>query len=202
MKSKSAMGALAALTIVTALFMPSVASAQTNPEHNTYVALKFGPYFPTESNALTAIGNSVDKWPTKYEVDGAIGAYWGLFGLQLSAGYLTTGTSDVDFKTWPVLAIARVRLPLGFIAPYGEGGAGVGISSVSGLGASSTKAGFAGIAGAGVDFYLGQLLLGAEFKYLWLDPGFSSTTANDPQGVVSAFKFNGIVVQAYVGYVW
>jgi len=95
-----------------------------------------------------------------------------------------------------------VRLPLGFIAPYGEGGAGVGISSVSGLGASSTKAGFAGIAGAGVDFYIGQLLLGAEFKYLWLDPGFSSTTASDPQGVVSAFKFNGIVVQAYAGFMW
>lgn len=203
MKSKSVMGALAALTIGAALLVPQVVLAQTtNPEHNTYVALKFGPYFPTETNALTAIGNSVNKWPTKYEVDGAIGGYWGYFGLQLSAGYLTTGTSDVDFKTWPVLAIARVRLPLGFIAPYGEGGAGVGISSVSGLGASSTKAGFAGIAGAGVDFYLGQLLLGAEFKYLWLDPGFSSTTASDPQGVVSAFKFNGIVVQAYVGYMW
>src|SRR5262245_28456441 len=149
MNSKSVAAVLSAMTIGTALLVPSVVSAQTSTtqEHNTYVALKFGPYFPTETNALTAIGNSVNKWPTKYEVDGAIGAYWGLFGLQLSAGYLTTGTSDVDFKTWPVLAIARVRLPLGFVAPYGEGGAGVGISSVSGLGASSTKAGFAGIAG-------------------------------------------------------
>jgi len=203
MKSKSVMVALAGMAIGTALLVPSVVSAQTTTqEHNAYFALKFGPYFPTETNALTAIGNSVNKWPTKYEVDGAIGAYWGLFGLQLSAGYLTTGTSDVDFKTWPVLAIARVRLPLGFVAPYGEGGAGVGISSVSGLGASSTKAGFAGIVGAGVDFYIGQLLLGAEFKYLWLDPGFSSTTASDPQGVVSAFKFNGIVVQAYAGFMW
>jgi hypothetical protein len=205
MNSKSVVVVLAAMAVGTVLLVPSVASAQTvtTEEHNAYVALKFGPYFPSETNGLTAIGNSVQKWPTKYEIDGAIGAYWGIFGLQLSAGYLTTGTSDVDFKTWPVLAIARVRLPIGgFMAPYGEGGAGVGISSVSGLGSNSTKAGFAGIAGAGVDFYLGQFLLGAELKYLWLDPGFSSTAASDPQGVINSFKFNGITVQGYVGYKW
>jgi opacity protein-like surface antigen len=200
MKSKSVLAVVAATTVGVALLMPTVASAQTE-EHNAYFAVKFGPYFPSETNGLTAIGNSVQKWPTKYEVDGALGAYWGIFGLQLNAGYLTTGTSDVDFKTWPVLAIARVRLPIGgIVAPYGEGGAGVGISSVSGLGADSTKVGFAAIAGAGVDVYLGQLLLGAELKYLWLDPGFSATQAGSAQGAIEAFKFNGITVQAYVGF--
>jgi hypothetical protein len=205
MKPKSVMAAVAATALGAALLAPSTASAQTSTteEHNAYVAVKFGPYFPTETNALTAIGNSVQHWPTKYEVDGALGAYWGLFGLQLSAGYLSTGDSGLDFKTWPVLLIARVRLPIGgFVAPYGEGGAGVGISSVKGLGADSTKAGFAGIAGAGVDFYIGQLLLGAEFKYLWLDPGFNSTTAGSADQAVNAFKFNGITVQAYVGFMW
>ena len=202
MNSKSVAAVVAALAVGTALSVPSVAAAQTvtTEEHNTYVAVKFGPYFPSETNGLNAIGNTFNKWPTKYAIDGALGAYWGIFGLQLSAGYLTTGANDVDFKTWPVLLIARVRLPIGgFMAPYGEGGAGVGISSVSGLGSNSTKAGFAAIAGAGVDFYLGQLLLGAELKYLWLDPGFSSTTANDPTGAVNSFKFNGITVQGYVG---
>lgn len=189
----------AALALGGVLLTPSTAAAEE--EHNKYVAVKFGPYFPGETNPLNAASQSL-KWPTKYEVDGAIGAYWGFFGLQLSAGYLTTGESGVDFKTWPVLLTARVRLPLGFIAPYGEGGAGVGISSVSGLGADSTKAGFAAIAGAGVDIYLGQFLLGAEFKYLWLDPGFSATQAGSAQQAIEAFKFNGIVVQAYVGYLW
>jgi len=205
MNSKSVAAAVAALAVGTALLVPSVASAQgvTTEEHNTYVAVKFGPYFPSETNGLNAIGNTFNKWPTKYEIDGAIGAYWGIFGLQLSAGYLTTGANDVDFKTWPILLTARVRLPIGgFVAPYGEGGAGVGISSVKGLGADSTKAGFAGIAGAGVDFYIGQLLLGAEFKYLWLDPGFNSTTAGSADQAVNAFKFNGITVQAYVGFMW
>ena len=199
------MAAVAATALGAALLAPSTAFAQTSTteEHNTYVAVKFGPYFPTETNALNAVGNTFQKWPTKFAVDGALGAYWGLFGLQLSAGYLTTGDSGLDFKTWPVLLIARVRLPIGgFVAPYGEGGAGVGISSVKGLGADSTKAGFAGIAGAGVDFYIGQLLLGAEFKYLWLDPSFNSTTAGNVDQAVNSFKFNGITVQGYVGFMW
>lgn len=203
MKSKSVLAVGAAIAAGVALLLPSVASAQSTSteEHNAYFAVKFGPYFPSETNGLNAVANSVQKWPTKYEVDGAIGAYWGIFGLQLSAGYLTTGDSGVDFKTWPVLAIARVRLPIGgIIAPYGEGGAGVGISSVSGLGADSTKAGFAAIAGAGVDIYLGQLLLGAELKYLWLNPSFSATQAGSAQGAIEAFKFNGITVQGYVGF--
>ncbi|HTS83089.1 MAG TPA: outer membrane beta-barrel protein [Myxococcaceae bacterium] len=201
MNSKSVLAIVSAIALGAVVLVPSVASAE---DHDSYFALKFGPYFPSETNALTAISGSVQNWPTKYEVDGAIGHYWGIFGLQLSAGYLTTGTSDADFKTWPVLLTAKVRLPLGFIAPYGEGGAGVGISSVnvSSTGSTSTKAGFAGIAGAGVDFYLGQFLLGAEFKYLWLDPGFSSTGAGSVDQAVQSFKFNGIVVQAYLGYMW
>ena len=197
MKSKLILTVVAATAVGAALLLPSVASAQSvsTEEHNAYFAVKFGPYFPSETNGLTAIGESVQKWPTKYEVDGALGAYWGIFGLQLSGGYLTTGTSDIDFKAFPILLIARLRLPLGFIAPYAEGGAGVAISSIKGLGADQTKAAFEGVGGVGVDFYLGQFLLGAELKYLWLNPGFTVTNISD-------FKFNGITVQAYLGYMW
>ncbi len=203
MKSRSVVGVLAAIAVGVAMLVPATASAQS-PEHNSYVAIKFGPYFPTETNALNAVGNSFSHWPTKYEVDGAVGHYWDWFGLQLSAGYLTTGDSGYDFKTWPVLLTAKVRIPIGgFMAPYGEGGAGVGISSVSGVGgASETRAGFAGTAGAGVEFYLGQFLVGADFKYLWLDPGFTATAASNATDVVHSFKFNGITVQGYIGYMW
>jgi hypothetical protein len=193
MNSKSGVVILAATVAAVALLVPSRAAAQD--EHNTYVAVKFGPYFPTESNPFNAISQSVENWPTKYEVGGAFGHYWGIFGLQLSASYLTTGTSDVDFKAIPILLIARFRLPLGIVAPYAEGGAGVAISSLKGLGADQTKAAFEGIGGFGVDIYLGQFLLGAEAKYLWLNPGFTVTNIQD-------FKFNGITVQAYVGYMW
>ena len=101
MNLKSVAAVLAAFAVGTALLVPTVASAQTvtTEEHNTYFAIKFGPYFPSETNGLNAIGNTFEKWPTKYEVDGALGAYWGIFGLQLNAGYLTTGSSDVDSST-------------------------------------------------------------------------------------------------------
>lgn len=203
MNSKSVLGVLAAVAVATALLVPSVAAAQS-PPNDSYFAVKFGPYFPSETNALNAVGGSFAKWPTKYEVDGAIGHYWDWFGLQLSAGYLTTGDENYSFKTWPVLLTAKIRLPIGgFMAPYGEGGAGVGISSVSGVGGvDQTKAGFAGIAGAGVEFYLGQFMVGADFKYLWLDPGFGAVQAQNGQDVVDSFKFNGITVQGYVGFLW
>jgi opacity protein-like surface antigen len=204
MKSKSVMCVLAAVAVGTSLLIPSVAAAQS-PPHDNYFAVKFGPYFPGQTNGIDALGNTFSQgWPTKFEVDGAIGHYWDWFGLQLSAGYLTTGNDQFSFKTWPVLLTAKVRLPIGgWIAPYGEGGAGVGISSVSGIGgADQTKAGFAATAGAGVEFYLGQFLVGADLKYLWLNPSFSAVNAPNAQGVVESFKFNGITVQGYVGVLW
>ncbi len=199
MNSKSLFAVLVTMGVSTASLMPSVASAQ---EHNTYFALKFGPYFPTANNPFTAIGESVQTWPTKYEVDGALGGYWGIFGLQLNVGYLTTGTSDYDFKAWPILLIGRLRLPLGFVAPYLEGGAGVAISTLKGVGADQTKAAFEAVGGFGVDFYLGQFLIGADAKYLWLNPGFTATSATDPNQAITDFKFNGITVQGYIGYMW
>ena len=189
----------AALALGGMLLSPSVASAE---EHDSYVMVKFGPYFPTATNAVDAIGQSVQTFPTKWELDGAIGHWWGLLGLELQAGYLSTGTGATDFKAYPILAVAKIRLPLGFIAPYAEGGAGIAISSLSGVGgASSTKTAFDGIIGAGVDFYLGQFLVGADFKYIFLNPSFDVTNI---QGSSSTQNFNagGITVQAYLGYMF
>jgi len=205
MNLKSVMGVLAAVALGTSLLVPSVAAAQS-PPRDSYFAVKFGPYFPSETNGLDALGNTVKQgWPTRFQVDGALGHYWDWFGLQLSAGYLTTGNDQFSFKTWPILLSAKIRLPIGgFMAPYGEGGAGVGINSVdvTSSGETQSKAGFAAIAGAGVEFYLGQFLVGADLKYLWLNPSFSAVNAPNGQGVVESFKFNGITVQGYVGFLW
>jgi len=188
----------AALALGGVLLTPSTSSAETTEDHDSYVMVKFGPYFPTQTNPFSAISGSVQNWPTKWELDGAFGHWWGIFGLELDAGYLTTGTNDADFKAFPILATAKIRLPLlPFLAPYGEGGAGVAISTLKEVGgASQTTAAFEGIAGAGVDFYLGQLLLGADFKYIWLNPSFTVAGAVN----TSNFNFSGITVQAYVGY--
>jgi hypothetical protein len=190
----------AALALGGTLLSSSAARAETTEDHDSYLMVKFGPYFPTASNPIDAIGQSVQTWPTKWELDGALGHWWGILGLELDVGYLSTGSGPADFKAWPILAVAKIRLPLGFIAPYGEGGAGIAISSLSGVGgSSSTQTAFEGIAGAGVDFYIGQLLLGADFKYLWLNPSF---TVTDVSGSSSSknFNFSGITVQGYIGY--
>ena len=88
--------------------------------------VKGGPYFPTATNAIDAINQVSLKWPTAYAVDLGLGGYWGIFGLQLSGGYRTTGSSDLDVHTFPIILLARARLPLGFVAPYLEGGGGRG----------------------------------------------------------------------------
>jgi hypothetical protein len=190
---------LLSVTVGLALLAPALASAQAPDEYNNYIAGKFGPYFPTATNPFTAIGgSSPSNWTTQWEADLMLGHWWGYFGLEFNAGYLTTGGADTSFKGWPVLAVAKIRLPFGFIAPYGEGGAGININSlsVSGVGGATethSTTSFQGIVGAGVDFYLGQLLLGADFKYIWINPSYNfSGTSN--------FSFNGITVQAYVGY--
>jgi len=192
-----------ALVIGGALLASVPAHAQ---ERNTYIVVKGGPYFPTATNAIDAINQVSLKWPTAYAVDLGLGGYWGIFGLQLSAGYRTTGSNDLDVHTFPIILLARARLPLGFVAPYLEGGAGAAISTASfdkviqGA-SSSTKVALELQGGAGVDFYLGALILGAELKYVWLNPTFtvSGTGVSNP---TQALNMSGITIQAYIGYMW
>jgi len=192
------------LALLTALG-PSPASAQE--ERIAFIVVKGGPYFPTATNAITAAGNIQLEWPTKYAVDLGLGAYWGLFGLQLSGGYMTTGSSDLDVHAFPILLLARLRLPLGIIGPYLQGGAGVAISTASFdkvfSGANSnTQVTFEAVGGAGCDVYLGPLILGAEAKYLWLNPSFLVTGASSVGDFTQKLDMSGITVQAYIGYRW
>ncbi|HSP19476.1 MAG TPA: hypothetical protein VLQ79_08180, partial [Myxococcaceae bacterium] len=111
---KSKVVSLAAV-LALALLAPSVASAETADDHDNYIAGKFGPYFPTATNPFTAVGgSSPSNWTTKFEGDVMVGHWFGYFGIELNAGYLTTGGAETDFKGWPILAVAKVRLPLGF----------------------------------------------------------------------------------------
>jgi hypothetical protein len=177
------------------------------PERNMYIVAKGGPYFPTATNAFTAFSQSF-QWPTtSYTIEGGFGAYWGLFGLQLSAGYITTGTANTttgptSVHAVPILLLARIRLPLGFIAPYAEGGAGIAIatSSVQNFFSSSnTQVGFEAVGGAGCDLYFGPLIVGAELRFMWLNPtfNFSGVTLFD---FTHSLNLSGITVEAYIGY--
>jgi hypothetical protein len=211
MSSRSLLTTATALALATAVFAPSRSLAQeasaADHERNAYIVVKGGPYFPTETDAIQALGNLKFEWPTSYSVDLGVGAYWGIFGLQLSGGYLTTGSQDLDLHGFPILLIARARLPLGIIGPYVQGGAGVAITTASFdkiiQGAnSSTQASFEAIGGGGVDIYLGALILGAELKYLWLNPNFTVTGSTSVGDFTQKLHMSGITLQAYVGYRW
>ncbi|MGO8971528.1 MAG: outer membrane beta-barrel protein [Myxococcaceae bacterium] len=195
---------LAALSLV--FLMPATAAADEG-ERDFYVVVKGGPYFPTATNAFTALGESF-KWPAAYTIEGGVGAYWGLLGLQLSAGYLTSGTTSTTgtvtaqtgVNAVPILLLARIRLPLGFIAPYAEGGAGVAIATSSFENLSSTQAGFEAVGGGGVDLYFGPLLVGAELRFMWLNPSFNFSGVNNVGSFTQSLNLSGITVEAYVGY--
>lgn len=175
-------------------------------ERNGYVVFKAGAYFPTATNAVDVLGGVSFSWPVTYALELGVGGYWGLFGIQFSVGHFLTGTNDVEVHSHPLLLMARLRLPLGIIAPYLEGGAGVAIANamfnslVQGQGISNTQAAFVAAGGAGVDIYLGPLLLGAELKYIWLDPSFEVSGVTGVTSFTQKLNESGISLVAYVGY--
>lgn len=199
------------LRVVTLLLVaPGFALAEepaaAERERNGYVVFKAGAYFPTATNAVDALGGITFSWPVAYTLELGVGGYWGLFGLQFSVGHFLTGTSDVEVHSHPLLLMARLRLPLGIIAPYVEGGAGVAITNamfntlVQGQDISNTQAAFEAVGGAGVDIYLGPLLLGAELRYIWLDPSFDVSGVTGVTSFTQKFNMSGITLVAYVGY--
>ena len=195
-----------ALLVVGPGFALAEEPAAVERERNGYIVFKAGPYFPTATNAVDALGGITFSWPVSYALELGVGGYWGLFGLQFSVGHLKTGTSDVDVHSHPFLLLARLRLPLGLLAPYLEGGAGVAIANamfnslVQGQGISNTQAAFEAVGGAGVDIYLGPLLLGAELKYIWLDPSFDVSGVTGVTSFTKKLNMSGITLVAYVGY--
>jgi hypothetical protein len=89
--------------------------------------------------------------------------------------------------------LGQLRLPIFFIQPYLELGIG-GLANFASFGAlSETKFSFLAIGGAGVDFILGPVLLGAEARYMYV----SEQTFN-----WGSMKLSGVIITANVGYVF
>jgi hypothetical protein len=192
-----------------ALLALAPVSAQAD-DSGLYVVVKGGPYFPTATNAFNLTGSQVFTWPTSYTIEGGVGANWGLFGLQLSAGYITTGTSSIpagqtSANGVPILLLARIRLPVLFLAPYLEGGAGMAIATSTftdllQANFSNTQVGFEAVGGAGCDLYFGPLIVGAELRYIWLAPNFTFTGVNNVASLTQQLNMSGITLEAYIGY--
>ena len=110
-------------------------------------------------------------------------------------------TSDrrrtVNANAVPLYVVGQLRLPIFFIQPYLEIGIGglanFASASGGGISLSGTKYSFLAIGGAGVDFFLGPILLGAEARYMYV----SEQTFD-----WGAMKLSGVNITANVGYVF
>jgi hypothetical protein len=145
--------------------------------------------------------------PTSGDIELAYGATLGIIGAQIGAGYMwntaTDATTGAEVKTngVPFYAVGQLRLPIFFIQPYLELGIGgfanFASSQVPAAGgsvsASATKVSFMAIGGAGVDFLLGPILLGAEARYLYI------TEQTFDWGNL---KPSGVTITANVGYIF
>jgi hypothetical protein len=176
----------------------------------TYLALKGGVWVPTATDGFNAAADALNgKFPASGNVELAYGATMGIIGAQIAGGYMwstqtiTDGTNSATVKAnaVPLYVLGQLRLPIFFIQPYLELGIGglANFASASGGGAdfSSTKFSFLVIGGAGVDFILGPILLGAEARYMYVTP-----QNLDWGGGVQTMKLSGVNMTVNVGYVF
>jgi hypothetical protein len=191
---RSILAAVAALVVV-------AAPASTHAAE-TYLALKGGVWVPTASDGYGAIEGVVNgKFPPSGDIELAYGATMGIIGAQIAGGYMWS-TQDVDGGTVkanavPLYVLGQLRLPIFFIQPYLELGIGglanFASASGGGISLSATKYSFLAIGGAGIDFILGPILLGAEARYMYV------TEQTFDWG---SMKLSGVNITANVGYVF
>ena len=192
---RSLLAALAALAVVA---VPASTHAA-----DTYLALKGGVWVPTASDGYAAVADVASgKFPASGDVELAYGATMGIIGAQIAGGYMWSSTTAVDgttvkANTVPLYVLGQLRLPIFFIQPYLELGIGglANFANVSNVGESlsATKFSFLAIGGAGIDFILGPILLGAEARYMYV------TEQTFDWG---AMKLSGVNITANVGYVF
>jgi len=180
---------LAALAATAVLAAPASTHAA-----DTYVALKGGVWAPTAQDGISGIsGITNGKFPTSGAVELAYGATMGIIGAQIAGGYMWSDANGVKANAVPLYVLGQLRLPIFFIQPYLEIGIG-GLANFASFGAlSDTKLSFVAIGGAGVDFILGPVLLGAEARYMYVSEQTFSW---------GSLKLSGVIITANVGYVF
>jgi len=202
MKKTSVMCALAAvlaaaLTGITP--MPSHAADSSDPAStassvssqdapSNYIVLKGGIYSPSMSFDLDNFngGNRTHlDSKTGFAGEVAIGHYFiPMLALELGGGYFESKghpalqTGETRLRVVPLIATAKVFLPLGVFEPYGLAGIGAYITDLdvnvnNGTAHSSTEVTYGFHAGAGFNInFTRSMFVGLEGKYLWAEPSF------------------------------
>ena len=187
MKSTFALS-LVLSTVLIAL-APSTSPAEPASEkHSNYTVIKGGVYSPSDSYDLNNFnGGSTTHLDTATGFNGelAFGHYFvPIFGIELGIGYFESEGSpaaepgSTKLKVVPVLASAKIFIPLGPFEPYGEAGIGAYFTELEVNGnlgnfSGSSKVTYGTHAGVGLNINLSDtFFLGAEGRYIWAKPEF------------------------------
>lgn len=192
------------LLIVFLIALATRANAGDVPAN--YLVLKGGLYSPSTSHDLdTFNGGSTSHLDSKTGFAGeiAVGHYiLPMLAVELGAGYFESKGSPVaqpgeaKLKVVPLLATAKLLLPLGPFEPYGLFGIGAYFTDLELHGNSGALRGSSEItyglhAGAGVNFnFTDRVFAGLEGKYLWAEDSFGG----------EHIRMDGFVTTADIGF--
>ncbi len=188
---------------IAVLGMSSLASAEE--KLTNYGMLKGGIYSPSMTFDLGNFnGGTTTHFDSKTGFAGelAIGHYFSpMIALELGAGYFESKGSpaaqpgEAKLRVVPLIATAKVFLPIGLFEPYGLAGIGAYISDLDLKGNNSNFHGSTEItygfhAGAGFNInFMKNLFAGLEGKYLWAEPSFGGQHV----------KLDGFIATANIG---
>ncbi len=97
-----------------------------------------------------------------------------VLGIELGGGSMTTSAGGLEVRTIPLLLTIRLAIPIAFVSPHLDAGAGVYFNTATARDQSfdATTAGWH--AGAGCDVMLDRLVVGADLRYMGIAPTFST----------------------------
>ena len=178
-------------------------SSQDKPSN--YVLLKGGIYSPSTTFDLDNFNGGREHLDSKTGFAGevAIGHYFlPILAIELGAGYFESKGSpaaqagEAKLKVVPLIATAKVFLPIGIFEPYGLAGIGAYITDLEVDGTTdnfngSTEVTYGFHAGAGFNInFTENIFAGLEGKYLWAEPSFGGDHV----------KLDGFVTTADIGF--
>ena len=189
------------LVVILAIALRVTTAVGEEEARNSYLAVKGGGYFPTASNVVEAFGSvsgTSGTLPTGGDFEAAFGTAWGILGAQFAAGYMFTSNSALGMTGVPITGVLQLRLPLAFVVPYIEAGAGVFVITAKREATSQTdtNVSFLVPVGGGVDFLLGRVLLGVEARYLFS----GKQTYNWANLPPKELNMSGVTLTANLGY--
>lgn len=195
---------------VASLSIASLASAAGEAPSN-YVLLKGGMYSPSMSFDIDHAVGDAQIIDGKVHVDSksgfagevALGHYFmPMLAVELGAGYFqskghpATTAGNTRLKVVPLIATAKVFLPLGVFEPYGLAGIGAYITDMeidgdisSYNGSTEVTYGFHAGAGFNINF-TSTMFAGLEGKYLWAEPSFGG----------QHIQLDGFITSANLGF--